>query len=30
MVKSTDDQVAFAMVGETKQKFPTLRAVSMD
>lgn len=30
MVKSTDNQVAFAMVGETKQKFPTLRAVSMD
>jgi transposase, IS5 family len=30
MVKSTDDQVAFAMVGETKRKFPTLRAVSMD
>jgi IS5 family transposase len=30
MVKSTDDQVAFAMVGETKQKFPKIRAVSMD
>jgi transposase, IS5 family len=30
MVKSTDDQMAFAMVGETKQKFPKLRAVSMD
>jgi IS5 family transposase len=30
MVKITDDQVALAMVGETKQKFPTLRAVSMD
>ena len=30
MVKCTDDQVAFAMVGETKQKFPKLRAVSMD
>ncbi len=30
MVKSTDDQIAFAMVGETKQKFPKLRAVSMD
>ncbi len=30
MVKSTDDQVAFAMVGETKQRFPSLRAVSMD
>jgi IS5 family transposase len=30
MVKITDDKVAFAMVGETKQKFPTLRAVSMD
>ena len=30
MVKTTDDQMAFAMVGETKQKFPTLRAVSMD
>jgi transposase, IS5 family len=30
MAKITDDKVAFAMVGETKQKFPTLRAVSMD
>ncbi len=30
MTKITDDKVAFAMVGETKQKFPTLRAVSMD
>ena len=30
MVKSTDDQIAFAMVGETKQKFGKLRAVSMD
>jgi transposase, IS5 family len=30
MVKSTDDKVAFAMVGETKQRFPGLRAVSMD
>jgi hypothetical protein len=30
MVKSTDNQIAFAMVGETKQKFPKLRAVSMD
>jgi IS5 family transposase len=30
MVKITDDQVAFAMVGETRQKFPGLRAVSMD
>lgn len=30
MTKITDDQVAFAMVGETKQKFSTLRAVSMD
>jgi len=30
MVKSTDDRVAFAMVGETKQKFSKLRAVSMD
>jgi hypothetical protein len=30
MVKITDDKVAFAMVGETKRKFPTLRAVSMD
>ena len=30
MVKTTDDRVAFAMVGETKQKFPRLRAVSMD
>jgi IS5 family transposase len=29
MVKSTDDRIAFAMVGETKQKFPKLRAVSM-
>lgn len=30
MVKTTDEKVAFAMVGETKQRFPTLRAVSMD
>ena len=30
MVKLTDEKVAFAMVGETKQKFPGLRAVSMD
>ena len=30
MVKCTDDQIACAMVVETKQKFPTLRAVSMD
>ena len=30
MVKTTDDKVAFAMVGETKQRFPILRAVSMD
>lgn len=30
MEKSTDDQIAFAMVGETKQKFPALRAASMD
>ena len=30
MAKITDDKVAFAMVGETKQKFPALRAVSMD
>jgi transposase, IS5 family len=30
MVKNTDDRVACAMVGETKQKFPKLRAVSMD
>jgi len=30
MVRTSDDKVAFAMVGETKQKFPTLRAVSMD
>lgn len=30
MVKLTDEKVAFAMVGETKQKFPALRAVSMD
>lgn len=30
MIKTTDDQIAVAMVGETKQKFPALRAVSMD
>jgi len=30
MEKITDDQVAIAMVDETKQRFPTLRAVSMD
>jgi len=30
MVKMTDDKVAFAMVGETKQRFAKLRAVSMD
>lgn len=30
MEKITDDQVAFAMLGETKQKFRTLRAISMD
>lgn len=30
MAKISDEQVAFAMVGETKQKFPALRAVSMD
>lgn len=30
MEKTTDDQVAVAMVDETKQRFPTLRAVSMD
>jgi hypothetical protein len=30
MEKITDDQVAIAMVDETKQKFPGLRAVSMD
>lgn len=30
MEKITDDKVAFVMVGETKQKFRTLRAVSMD
>jgi hypothetical protein len=30
MEKSTDNQVAIAMVDETKQRFPTLRAVSMD
>ena len=30
MAKITDDKVAFAMVGETRQKFPALRAVSMD
>ena len=30
MEKSTDDQVAVAVVDETMQRFPTLRAVSMD
>ena len=30
MEKSTDDQVAVAMVDETRQRFPALRAVSMD
>jgi transposase, IS5 family len=30
MVKMTDDKVAFAMVGETKQRYSKLRAVSMD
>lgn len=30
MEKSTDDKVAIAMVDETKQRFPALRAVSMD
>ncbi len=30
MRKTTDDRIAVAMVGETRQKFPTLRAVSMD
>jgi transposase, IS5 family len=30
MEKCTDDKVAIAMVDETKQRFPTLRAVSMD
>jgi hypothetical protein len=30
MRKTTDDQIAIAMVGETRQKFPSLRAVSMD
>ncbi len=30
MVKSTDEQVAVAMVGEAKQRFRSLRAVSMD
>lgn len=30
MEKTTDDQVAIAMVDETKQRFPALRAVSMD
>jgi len=30
MEKTTDDKVAVAMVEETKKKFPTLRAVSMD
>jgi hypothetical protein len=30
MRKTTDDQIAIAMVGETRLKFPSLRAVSMD
>ncbi len=30
MEKTTDDQVAVSMVDETKQRFPRLRAVSMD
>lgn len=30
MEKCTDDQVAVAMVEESQQRFPTLRAVSMD
>ncbi len=30
MEKRTDDQVAVSMVDETKERFPTLRAVSMD
>jgi len=30
MEKTTDDQVAITMVNETKQRFPGLRAVSMD
>lgn len=30
MEKTTDDQVAVAMVDETKQRYPTLRAVSLD
>jgi hypothetical protein len=30
MEKTTDDQVAVAIVDETKQRLPTLRAVSMD
>jgi len=30
MDKTTDDQVAISMVDETKQRFPGLRAVSMD
>ena len=30
MEKITDDKIAVAMVGETKQKFPNLRAASMD
>lgn len=30
MEKITDDQVAIAMVNDTKQKFPGLRSVSMD
>jgi hypothetical protein len=30
MEKTTDDQVAIAMVNDTKQRFPGLRSVSMD
>jgi len=30
MEKTTDDQVAIAMVDETQQRFPRLRAISMD
>lgn len=30
MEKTSDDQVAVAMVDETKQRFPTLRALSLD
>ncbi len=30
MERTTDDQVAIAMVDETQQRFPQLRAISMD